>query len=179
MPDSAFRPYPGDAQPVAHFQYPTPAQQQFRNELIAPPDENWPQAEYFEGTDADSGKLPARPVQRGNPVEVVPPPGVPVDEVGMPILEKPERGFRPMKEKQELEALEESLTPPGVNASKKPARMREVTRNRSPLHAPETSKPMMEQEESSSESDVSLQELLQKKTDRTEPIVSGMSVSHP
>ncbi len=176
--DSAFRPYAAAPQPSRRFQYPAPTQQ-FRNELISPPDESWPQAEYFDAKKGQAAEMPVEAMPRGAPVEVVPPPGVPVSEVGMPISDKPERGFRPMKEQQELEALEESISPPKPKTSKPPV-MREVEHKRSPLHGP-VEKP--KQEYRDTPPDVAAPstpaaeiEMKQIEDDPTLPLSSGMSI---
>lgn len=179
--NSSFRPYSTTAQPTRRYKYPLPSQQ-FRNELITPPDENWPQSAYFQGAQEHAGKLPAAVMQRGAPVEVIPPPGVPVSEAGMPLSEKPERGFRPMKEQQQLEALEESLEPPKPKNSK-PTLMREIKSKQSPLLAPVV-KPPTEAVVLPGASEISEKpspgtELAPKEQPLSAPFSSGMSVQRP
>ncbi len=170
-PGQDFRPYP-DQQQAQRFR--SPATRQFRKELIAPPGEDWPNAEYYRGEqqatpEQHPGQLRPEPMERGEPVEVVPPPSVPVGEVKSPLSDKPERGWRPMKEKQELEAMEESTEPPKPE-EKKPLKMREI-KPVSPLHEPpgeaQPSEPMKEDAGQSAMSS------------RLRPLVSGMTIVPP
>jgi len=139
QPGQGFRPYP-DYQQAQRFR--SSATRQFRKELIAPPGEDWPNADYYRGEQQampeqrHPGQLRPEPMERGEPVEVVPPPSVPVGEVKSPLSDKPARGWRPMKEQQALEAMEESREPPKPE-EKKPLVMRKIEKPVSPLHEPE------------------------------------------
>ncbi|WP_457673259.1 hypothetical protein [Thiolapillus sp.] len=137
-PGQGFRPYP-DYQQAQRFR--NPGSRQFRKELIAPPGEDWPKADYYQGDrdvrpERHQGELRPEPMERGEPVEVVPPPSVPIGEVKSPLSDKPERGWRPMKEQQELEAMEESVEPPQPE-EKKPLVLRKIEKPVSPLHEPD------------------------------------------
>ena len=133
-PDTGFRPYPDYQQTQRYRSQPT---RRFRNELIKPPGSDWPDAEYYEGEgkpgEADaSGQLQQQPAERGAPVEVVPPPSIPIEEVNAPLSEKPEHGWRPMKEHEQLKSLEETATPPKP-AGPTPHVMRKIEKRKSPL----------------------------------------------
>ncbi|WP_456447286.1 hypothetical protein [Thiolapillus sp.] len=167
--DQGFRPYPNYQQaPRFH----NPATRQFRKELIAPPSADWPNADYYQGGEKSAaqqtpGELRPAPMERGEPVEVIPPPSVPVDEIKASISEKPEHGWRPMKEKKALEAMEESAEPPKPKEAK-PLKMREITKPSSPLqNMPEPAPQPAESLPSP---------VLEKKDEQPKPFVSGMSV---
>lgn len=138
-PDSAFRPYPSYQQNQRLKYQPT---RQFRNELIKPPGTDWPNAAYYDSGNESlapepTGQLRPEPEERGAPVEVVPPPSIPIEEVSMPLSKKPERGWRPMKEQEVLKSMEETVTPPKPAVPVEPV-MRKVEKITSPLQAPES-----------------------------------------
>ena len=165
------RPYPEYQQAQ---RYRRPSTRQFRKELIAPPGDDWPNADYYRGKEqlapgTPPGELRPEPMERGVPVEVVPPPSVPIDDVKAPISDKPERGWRPMKEQQDLEAMEESAVPPSGKEENRPLKMREVSRPVSPLHEPleQPPQPPVTREEDSIQTPVPVHQ---------QPVTSGMSI---
>ena len=58
----------------------------------------WPAAAAPRGLVPPAPPAESRPLERGHPVEVVPPPGIPVDHVKQPIYDKPQRGWRPVQQ---------------------------------------------------------------------------------
>lgn len=71
-----------------------------RGEFIAPPGPNWPDADYGKSKDAPAAEAEAEPVpvEPGIPVEVIPPPSIPIEEIEeieATISDKPQRGWRP------------------------------------------------------------------------------------
>ncbi len=172
-PGQDFRPYPDYQQAQRFRSSPT---RQFRKELIAPPGEDWPKAEYYRGEaqalpePQHPGQLRPEPMEPGEPVEVVPPPSVPVGEVKSPLSDKPAHGWRPMKEQQELEAMEESTEPPEPE-KKKPLKMREIEPV-SPLHEPaEGSQPP--------KANASQSTMPSGHASSLRPLVSGMNIASP
>ncbi|BAO43722.1 hypothetical protein [Thiolapillus brandeum] len=170
-----FRPYPNYPQaPRFH----NPSTRQFRKELIAPPGSDWPGADYYqEGQDSTAKHRPDElhpaPMERGEPVEVVPPPSVPVDEINASISDKPEHGWRPMKEKEALEAMEESAIPPKPKAAR-PLKMREITKPSSPLQG--TTEPAPQPVEAPAVETLP-PPVPGKRGEMPKPFVSGMSVT--
>lgn len=177
-PNSGFRPYADYQQTQRYHSQPT---RKFRNELIRPPGSDWPNADYYESDDKAaepdaSGELRPEPTERGAPVEVVPPPSIPIEEVNAPLSEKPERGWRPMKEHEQLKSLEETATPP------KPAGptahvMRKIEKRTSPLQiekkpapAVDKAEPVMRDVKPTAPSP---------QADDTAALQSGMSISPP
>ena len=67
-------------------------------------------------------------------MEVIPPPDIPTDKMGVPLPEQPERVWQPV-EKQQPESVEEAAVPP---ASAARPEMREVPPNVSLPQAKET-----------------------------------------
>ncbi len=63
-----------------------------RRDFVRPPGPEWP------GTLHDKPVMPGKPkpLEPGHPVEVIPPPGIPVDHVKQPLTDKPQRGWRPV-----------------------------------------------------------------------------------
>ncbi|WP_457671586.1 hypothetical protein [Thiolapillus sp.] len=101
-----FHPYP-DSRPIPPYYRPA---QHFDNELIEPPGSDWPDAAYYEPPEK-MPPPPRRPLAgRGAPVEVVPPPSIPAEEVNTPLLEKPARVWRPVEKR--LESLGETAVSP-------------------------------------------------------------------
>ncbi len=74
----------------------------YRGQFVPPPGPDWPDADYPVPAQPAVAKPP--PLQPGHPVEVVPPPGIPVDEVEQEISRKPKRGWRPVDQKAALPA---------------------------------------------------------------------------
>lgn len=138
-----FRPYP-DYQQQPRYRY--PSGQKIKNELITPPGEDWPDAAYYKPSEQSPdkfvepqspGELRPQPVERGAPVEVVPPPSIPIEEVDVPLSEKPKHDWRPMKEQEQLQSLEETTTPPEPLVKAEPV-MRKIEPKPSPLQAKKT-----------------------------------------
>jgi len=126
--NQGFRPYPEYQQ---NQQYLYQRQNRQPPELITPPGEDWPNAAYHRQFDSSvmpeyRGELRPEPVQKGVPVEVVPPPSIPIDEVKVPVSETPKRDWRPMKEKEKLEAMEETAVPPETVVDRSEPRMRAI-----------------------------------------------------
>ncbi|WP_456373502.1 hypothetical protein [Thiolapillus sp.] len=168
------RPYP-DYQQLQRYR--KPSNHQFRQELIRPPGDDWPNADYYQGKKQEEsarqpGQLRPEPMERGRPVEVVPPPSVPIDDVKAPISDKPEHGWRPMKEQKDLEAMEESVVPPEPKKENKTLKMREISRPVSPLHQPleGTLRPP---------ADGAAVPVSPSAVENREPMASGMSVAPP
>ncbi len=82
----------------------------YRGQLVPPPGPDWPDADYPVPAQPTMAKPP--PLEPGRPVEVVPPPGIPVDEVKQQISRQPKRGWRPVEGKASLPA-EPSAVEPG------------------------------------------------------------------
>ncbi len=144
--DTGFRPYPDYRQQP---RYRHPSGQKIKNELITPPGEDWPDAAYYKPSEHPQdkpvephspGELRPQPVERGAPVEVVPPPSIPIEEVDVPLSKKPEHDWRPMKEQEELQSLEETIMPPKPVAKAEPV-MRKIEPKPSPLQSRKTTPP--------------------------------------
>ncbi len=58
----------------------------------------WPAATVPHGPMLPAPPVESKPLERGHPVGVVPPPGIPVDHVKQPIYDKPQRGWRPVQQ---------------------------------------------------------------------------------
>lgn len=99
-------------------------------EFIRPPGAEWPVGAFGPLPPAAPKPLP-KPLEPGHPVEVVPPPGIPVDEVKQAISNEPDRGWRPvgavpekrmkMPDVPQQQAPGESRWPPAREESAQPA----------------------------------------------------------
>ena len=83
----------------------------YRGQFVPPPGPDWPDADYPVPAQPAAAKPP--PLEPGHPVEVVPPPGIPVDEVKQEISRQPKRGWRPVDEKASLPAEPTAARPAG------------------------------------------------------------------
>ena len=68
----------------------------YRGQYVPPPGPDWPDADYSRQDQTRSEPKP-KPLQPGQPVEVVPPPGIPVNAVKQKLSRRPSRNWRPVK----------------------------------------------------------------------------------
>lgn len=180
--NAGFRPYP-DYKQQPRYRY--PSGRKIKNELITPPGEDWPDAAYFRPSEQSPdksvelpspGELRLQPVERGAPVEVVPPPSIPIEEVDVPLSEKPEHDWRPMKEQAELQSLEETTLPP-VSAVKAEPVMRKIEPKPSPLTGKATVATQPREEKSQAVMrEVERNDMSPPADTATLPLQSGMSI---
>ncbi len=181
--NAGFRPYP-DYKQQPRYRY--PSGRKIKNELIAPPSEDWPDAAYYRPSEQSPdksvelmspGELRAQPVERGAPVEVVPPPSIPIEEVDVPLSEKPEHDWRPMKEQEQLQSLEETTTPPEPAVNAEPV-MRKIEPKPSPLQAKKTTVASQKREDKSEPvmREVERKDVPPPADTETTPLQSGMSI---
>ncbi len=78
----------------------------YRGQYINPPGPDWPDADYGEPAQVPKGE--SRPLPPGQPVEVVPPPGIPVEEVKQQLSRQPKRGWRPVEKGSVLPMVPEA-----------------------------------------------------------------------
>ncbi len=62
----------------------------YRGGFVPPPGPDWP------GVEPPPRREPPPPLEPGRPVEVVPPPGIPVEEMEQQLSRQPQRGWRPV-----------------------------------------------------------------------------------
>jgi hypothetical protein len=76
-------------------------------QYVKPPGPGWPE----DDTPPAPRLAKPAPLQPGRPVEVVPPPGIPVDEVQQQLSRQPKRGWRPVQRSMQLPAEPEAEQP--------------------------------------------------------------------
>jgi len=91
----------------------------YRGEFIEPPGPDWPGTDYPEPGPAEGVKPP--PLQPGHPVEVVPPPGIPVEEVKQQLSRQPQRGWRPVERGAKMPMEPPQPSAPGKEEPAPPA----------------------------------------------------------
>jgi hypothetical protein len=180
--NAGFRPYP-DYKQQPRYRY--RSGQKIKNELIIPPGEDWPDAAYYRPSEQSldksvelpsPGELRPQPVERGAPVEVVPPPSIPIEEVDVPLSEKPEHDWRPMKEQEQLQSLEETTTPPEPVVKSEPV-MRKIEPKPSPLQTKKTAAPQEREDKAGPVMrEVEKKDVSPPADTATTPLQSGMSI---
>jgi len=93
----------------------------YRGQFVPPPGPDWPGAKPPQAPPPVPPPAKGmKPLERGRPVEVVPPPGIPVDHVKQPLTDKPQRGWRPVPGMGGM-AMPQRLETPAILEQRPPA----------------------------------------------------------